>query len=430
MSDLSDILEPLYDRVATGIKPGLGLTRKLLEELGNPQDQILCVHVAGTNGKGSVCAMVEAMLRAAGLRTGLFTSPHLQRFNERFKLDGEDISDELLRDLIAQVLAADEVVAQSDRHATFFEVSAAIAYLCFAQDGVQVAVIETGLGGRWDATNVICPLLSVITRIAVDHSNWLGDRISSIASEKAGIIKKGRPVVCSAMPEEALGVMQSAAAVNQTMLLVAPDVVTVNLLEALDCGQRIQISTPEMDYPRFVLPLIGEHQLENVATAVTAVEQVMRLIGLELASEAVVEGLGQVCWPARFQILEELPPLILDGAHNVNAAESFAKALRKWAERRPVALILGMLEDKDCMGALKAFSACSTNIWAVSVGGERGLSADELAEIGMSAGLALQRSTLAEALEITRKWASEEGGVVAIAGSLYFAGEVLNSIEC
>ena len=308
-------LSSLFARTAHGIKPGLEVTTALLEKLGNPHKSLKCIHVAGTNGKGSVCAMIEAVLRASGFKTGLYTSPHLFRFNERFRINGREIPDSVLEPLIAVV----ETAAQSlnTRPATFFEISTVMAFEYFKREKVDYAVIETGMGGRWDATNVIQPLLSIITRIDIDHTEYLGTGIEKIAGEKAGIIKPGVPVICGLMPVEAESVIYKEALEKKAPILGSDDAVFFQCLEKRRDDQLINIETGLHEYPNIRLPLAGNFQLENCGLAVAALEDLAEMENIRLQMK---RGLEAVKWPGRFQLLQAKPPVLYDGAHNVCGA--------------------------------------------------------------------------------------------------------------
>jgi dihydrofolate synthase/folylpolyglutamate synthase len=298
---MSEVLERLLRRRRFGIKPGLDPEEELLEALGRPERSFAAVHVAGTNGKGSVCAMLAAVLQAAGYRTGLYTSPHLVRLNERFRVDGADIGDDEL-DALAQRVdeTARELEHRTGRPLTFFECSTAMAFEHFRRRGVQLAVIEVGMGGRLDATNVLTGALSVITRIDMDHTAYLGHDLGAIAREKAGIIKPARPVVAGAMPEEALEVVERVAREAGSPLVLAGEAARVEFVAPDGGGQRVRLSTVSGDYGVLRLPLRGRHQLENLATAAAAVETLRDRVGLVVRDEALVAGLAATRWVGRF----------------------------------------------------------------------------------------------------------------------------------
>ncbi len=422
-------LEALFRRTTKGIKPGLERIAALLERLGHPERAYAVIHVAGTNGKGSVCAMMESILRAAGLRTGLYTSPHLVRFHERIRVNGEPVGDEALARVLHDVRAQAEALeaqAPAAQGATFFEIATAMAFEQFRRDGVQVAVVETGMGGRWDATNVVRPVVAVLTPIGLDHAEYLGSTLTAIAGEKCGIIKAGRPVVSGVEDPEAAAVVQAAAEAARAPLIPARGQVSVRRgAQDLD-GQRVQVETADGLRVTATLALLGAHQLGNTAMAVAAVEAFAGALGVELPPAAYRKGLETVRWPARLQVLEREPPMVLDGAHNPHGARALAAALGELRGRRPVALVCGLLADKDAAGVLQALAPVAARAWMVPLHHAGGRAPAELAALARTAGLqATDAATLAAALDEARAWAAAQGGMVCIAGSLYLAGEVL-----
>ncbi|MDR2848972.1 MAG: bifunctional folylpolyglutamate synthase/dihydrofolate synthase, partial [Verrucomicrobiota bacterium] len=270
---MTPFLQRLADRRRFGMKPGLDTIRRLLDRLGNPERDIAAIHIAGTNGKGAVAALCEAVLRAAGYPVARYTSPHLVRLNERFFINGAAVDDAALeaaaREVEGHVLALE---AERPAEVTFFECLTAVAFVLFRQAGVRIAVLETGLGGRLDATNVVTPLVSVITRIGLDHCDWLGDTVEKIASEKAGIVKPGRPVVCAAMPDGARAVVAAAAARNGSLFVDAAEAVSAAVTRSGLEGQTLAIATQDRTLPPVRLPLAGAFQVENVCAAVAALE--------------------------------------------------------------------------------------------------------------------------------------------------------------
>lgn len=429
MKDLARSLERLYALRTFGIKPGLETTLALLDRLGNPQDSFAAVHVAGTNGKGSTCAMLEAVLRKTGLRVGLYTSPHLIRFNERIRVNGVEIGDEALAALFDDMEPHAAAVAATGREATFFEFTTALAFEHFRREKVQVAVVETGLGGRLDSTNVLTPLISVITRIGLEHTAYLGDTLEAIAGEKAGIIKPGRPVVCGATPPEALAVIRKTAGCRKAPFTYVGDSVSVRrVAQDLD-GQKVSIAGSDAGYKPVTLKLLGKHQLENCATAVAALESLASCSPLAIPPEVIQAGLAEAVWPGRLDLLSREPPVILDGAHNPDGARTLATALHELFKRKKVALVWGMCDDKDALGFAKAMGAAVKRCWAVPIDTERSLAPGKLLQIARTEGWQAVASTLPEALEEAKSWARDNDGAVCIAGSLYLAGEVLDKVR-
>jgi dihydrofolate synthase/folylpolyglutamate synthase len=427
-SDLAQALERLYALRTFGIKPGLESMTALLDALGRPQDALPILHVAGTNGKGSVCALLASTLQAAGLKVGLYTSPHLIRFNERIRLQGQPIEDAALGELFAQIEPAlEKIRLQAGRELTFFEVTTALALVYFRQVGAQAVVLETGMGGRLDATNVCRPLGTAITRIGIDHAEYLGATLAAIAGEKAGIIKPRCPVVCGAMPEDARAVIRAVAAERRAPLISAPEAVRIRRLEGSLDGQVLAIESSSQDYGRVRIPLLGRHQWENCATAVAALETFADTAGMECDVQWIRKGFAAVEWPGRLQVLSREPVTILDGAHNPDAARTLVETVRELAGSRPVGWVCGMCADKDSAGFWKALGRAGTRCWCVPLRTGRSRSPEELATLARWAGWEASVETVSGALAAARDWALREGGWVVIAGSLYLAGEVLEA---
>lgn len=426
MNNLQEALERLYALRTFGIKPGLETTIDLLERLGHPENSFAAIHVAGTNGKGSVCAMLESILRQTGLRVGLYTSPHLIRFNERIRVNGVEISDPELADLFTEMEPHAAAVAAGGREATFFEFTTALAFEHFKKRKVQVAVVETGLGGRLDSTNVLTPLISVITRIGMEHTAYLGTTLAAIAAEKAGIVKAGRPVVCGATPDEAHAVIQRTAKERGARWIDAAESVNVRRIAQDLAGQKVSIAGSERNYGPVTLALLGKHQLENCATVVAAVETLATCSPLNLPPEMVLSGLAQAIWPGRLQVLSQEPPVILDGAHNPDGARTLAVAIKELLKKKPVGLIWGMCDDKDALGFAKALGASVDRCWTVPLDTERSLDPAVLCRLAATEGWQSSRAELPAALHDAMDWATRHHGAVCIAGSLFLAGEVLN----
>lgn len=428
--DLKSLLDRLYARQNFGIKMGLEVEEALLDRMGHPERSFAALHVAGTNGKGSVCALLDSMVRVAGLRVGIYTSPHLVRFNERIQVGGVEVTDEELAGLFAttEPLVA-EVARAEGREPTFFECTTAMAFEHFRQKHVQIAVLETGLGGRLDATNVVTPAVSVITRVSIEHTAYLGKDIESIAREKAGIIKPGRPVVAGATDPAALAVHKAVARERGSTLVYAPDGVSVTLKSADISGQKVTVETGSASYGTLRLPMVGGHQLENLATAVAALETFGQCGGPALDPDAVKQGVTDVSWRGRLQLIERDPPSLLDGGHNPGAGRALAEWMKKHMKGRPLGLVVGMCADKDAKGFLRPFSGLVDRFWAVPVRSERSRPAAELATMARALDWDARESTVFAALDDARAWAAGVGGVVCVCGSLFLVGEILERIE-
>ena len=424
-------LERLYARTRAGIRPGTDSIRRLLDAMGNPERSFTAIHVAGTNGKGSTCAMIESILRAHGLRTGLYTSPHLGRFHERIRVGGEPVSDGELERLLALADEADVRSAKSagDRECTFFELATAMAFRHFADAGVQVAVVEVGMGGRWDATNTVHPVVTVITPVGLDHMEYLGDDFASIAGEKAGILKAGVRAVCSDQDPEARRVIEDEARRLGVNVRWTSEHVRVSARKALPAGQAFDVETDSVTYGRLTTPLAGLHQVSNTATALLAVEAFFEALGGEPDPAVVKRGLAATKWPGRCQQVSDDPPVIVDGAHNPAGATVLNAALAEMFPGRKGVFVISALADKDFPGILSALRSKIGSAFAVMLTGERARSAADLKSVLGGAGIPSNVLPLAEALAQARKVAAVQGTYVCVTGSLFLIGDVLALLE-
>ena len=395
----------LYGLQRFGIKLGLENIRWLLNELGlgsaggsrvvsggSPAIFGKVIHVAGTNGKGSVCAIIDSICRAQGYRTGLFISPHLVTFRERIRVNGEMISEGAAADALMMIR---NLTADWDPHPTFFEVTTALALKHFGEAKIDIAVLETGLGGRLDATNAVQSDVSVITPIGLDHEKWLGRTLAEIAAEKAGIIKPGVPVVFAPQRPQAEQVIRARAA---------------------ECGSPVQFVGET--YHSSPVALRGEYQKQNAAVAIAAIHAA----NMQVDEKAIVRGLAAVEWPARFQKWDERT--IIDGAHNPSAARILAQTWREAFGDRKATLVLAVLSDKDLRGICEALAPIAESVLLPKILTERAAAPEELAKIFSIITPSLPYSiapTIADALMLARA----QPNPILITGSLHFAGEVL-----
>lgn len=394
----TDALDWLYSVQQFGIKPGLDNTRRLLRALQLPGTNQRFLHVAGTNGKGSTCAFMESVLRAGGERTALFTSPHLIRFSERMTVGGKPISE----DEIAQgITCLRDVVSGWDPHPTFFELTLALALDWFDRSGAETVVLETGMGGRLDATNALKPLVSVITPIALDHQQWLGNTLAEIAGEKAGIIKPGIPAVSAPQSPEAAAVLRGAAEKAGTSLTF--------------------ITEPFTDFP---LPLPGEHQQWNAALALAALDAAKLLP----KPDAIRQGLASTQWPGRFQFLRG-GQVILDGGHNPHGIAQLVQTWKSRFGQERAQLVFGAVAEKDCRQSLRLLSEITADATFVTVNSPRAVPAGELAAAWAEAApdIPCRLGILSEIL--TNFSEGNENDRLLICGSLYLCGETLSYFE-
>ena len=408
--------------------------RALMVLLGNPEQKYPSLHVAGTKGKGSTSALMAAALKAGGYKTGLYTSPHLQDYVERIQIDGQPIPHAELVELVEQVRPHVAAVPQL----TTFEITTAIGLLHFARQKVDAAVIEVGLGGRLDATNVVTPRVSVITSLSYDHMAVLGNTLTLIAGEKAGIIKTGIPVVSSPQKDEALVVLERVAKEHQAPLtLVGREVLFTAGDHSLD-GQTLSITTKKKaeDGQRKVennqesvilrIPLLGQHQVVNAATAFTAIQT----SGLNVCTEAIRKGFAEVTWPCRFEIVSREPPVILDSAHNQDSFEKLAQTLEDYYPGRAVLLIFGSSEDKDVNGMLSALRGRLKLILATKATHPRAIEPEKIVETANRLGVRAEAVVPVEAaLSRARVLAKAGGEIVLSAGSMFVTAEVKTAWE-
>lgn len=369
---------------------GLDRTRELLAGIGNPQDSLRVVHVAGTNGKGSTCAFLASVLQAAGYKVGLFTSPYIIEFADRIRVDGQNISPE---DLLDVTLAVRDAAEAMEDHPTEFELMTAVAFLHFARSGCDICVVEVGLGGRLDSTNILqAPEVCVITPIAFDHTELLGDTLSAIASEKAGIIKPGVPVVSALQEPEAMGVIAAKAVEQQ-----APFTRVDN-----DALQGTPAVFTYGEWHGLRLGLLGSYQTQNAATALEAIK-VLREKGWVIPDEAVRSGLESVTWPGRFELLGEDPVFIVDGGHNPQGIQVLVESLQQRYEGRPVLFIFGVLADKDYPAMVRQLVAysCTRAIICIEPPNPRALKSEDLAQ-ALNEELKAQNAQLAREHPFTR----------------------------
>jgi dihydrofolate synthase/folylpolyglutamate synthase len=404
--------------------------RALLARLGDPHRRLRIVHVAGSKGKGSTSAMLAAILRQAGYRTGLFTSPHLCRVEERFQVDEQPIGRVELMALLDEIRWASGVASAPRVPYTFFEAATALGFLHFVRRRVEAAVLEVGLGGRLDSTNVCLPVLSVITSISYDHTDILGDRLSAIAAEKGGIIKARRPVVSGVTVAEARAVVEGICRERRAPLRqldgdfryeYTPGRVTTTERRR----SRVAVVTARRRWPEMELNLLGDHQAANAAVAVACVEE-LRELGWQISDAAVAAGLAEVSWPARLEVFGSGPLIVLDCAHNLASASALLRTLQtSFPPSRPL-LIFASSGDKDLAGMFRVLSPHFAHVFLTRyTNNPRGVPAERLAEL-LRANGALPYTlcaTPAEAYHAARAAATKDD-LICITGSVFLAGEL------
>ena len=434
-----DAIDILYDSRMMGTKLGLNNIRFLLKALGNPHLSYSCVHVAGTNGKGSVSAMLTSMLTSAGYKTGLFTSPHLSSFRERIRIGAEYIPEQSVADILERIIEISEPMRTMEdvTFPTFFEIVTALGARYFADSGVEIAVMETGMGGRLDATNAVEAAVSIITNIGMEHSVYLGDTIEKIAFEKGGIIKKNVPLITAEKNRVALGVIERIASEkNAPVIKVGAEVVFSDMKSASGTletpMQSLTVTTKNSTYSDLRIPLIGLHQAENCCMALAAVET-LGATGFQVSSDAVESGLADTQWPGRFEIVGSDPAVILDAACNPAAVEALSETLRNYLpEGHKVVFVLGFLQDKDYASMCRELLSLAAEIVLTRPANSRAADPEAVVqslEKDLDPGRTHITKTVPEAMEIAYNLAENWHGFVCVAGSNYLLGEARQKLD-
>jgi len=415
------------------VEPRIEATRRAVELLGDPQRAFRVIHITGTNGKGSTARIADALLRAHGLRTGVLTSPHLERVNERILIDGEPVTDEAFargyEDIAPFLELVDaELAQQGQRRLTFFEAFTVLAFAVMADAPVDVAVVEVGMGGTWDSTNVADGDVAVITPIALDHTNRLGTTVEAIAREKAGIIKPDASAVSAAQAPEALAVLDERAAEVGARLLVDGRDFSLAEQSVAVGGQLITVRGLAAEYLDQLVPLMGAHQGRNAALALVAVEAFLGGGRQPMTAQVLADGFAAVTSPGRLDTIGSDPLVIADAAHNPHGAAALRVALGEYFGLERVTLVLGVLVGKDATGVLTELEPVIDEIVVTQSTSERALDADELAAQAVAvlgADRVVVEPDLETAVETARDAASDRGGAVVVTGSITLLGDVL-----
>ncbi|WP_315070240.1 folylpolyglutamate synthase/dihydrofolate synthase family protein [uncultured Clostridium sp.] len=413
-----------------GSNYGLERTFRILELLGNPHEKLKMIHIAGTNGKGSTTAMITKVLRGYGYKVGMYTSPYLEEFEERIQINGENIEKDKLVKLLEQVkVAIKKVIEEGFEHPTEFEIITALMFFHFYNEKVDYAVIEVGLGGRLDSTNVIIPKVSVITSISLDHVNILGDNLKDIAKEKAGIIKEKVPVVLYPQEKDAEEVVLKASKEKNSKIY---------LLKKEDCRlidinndklyQNVEVKSIKNTY-NIKLPLLGEHQILNLSVALNTIETLFEKENIIINRELIEKSLEDVKWIGRLEVLRKKPTVVVDGAHNIDGIRALRKNVEKYFKYKKLYLLLGILADKQVKEMVKEITPIAEKVYALTPHSDRA----ELCEDLKKEILEYNSNTVAlesyeEAFELTLKEA-EEDDLILISGSLYMIGDMRKIIN-
>jgi dihydrofolate synthase/folylpolyglutamate synthase len=417
------------------VQPRVERTRRLLELLDDPQRTYRVIHVTGTNGKTSTSRIIESLVRAHGLRTGLFTSPHLERFTERVMIDGEPISDAGIADAWDEIapfvdLVDAELAASGDAALTFFELLTVLAFVAFADAPIDVLVLEVGMGGAWDSTNTADGDVAVFAPIDIDHVDRLGSTITEIAGVKAGIIKDGAAVVSARQDAAVAQVLRDAAARHGATIAFEGEDFRLAEQRLAVGGQLITVQGLGGSYADEYLPVYGGHQGFNAALAIAAVES---LLGAQrpIAGDVLAEGLGQATSPGRLQLVGAAPTVLVDAAHNPHGARALVLALRESFDFDEWGVVLGVLGDKDAAGIVDALAPVAAHVFATAPDSDRAADAELLADlVEARGGRVTVHTSLADAADEARAWAAaSDRRAVVIAGSVVLAGEALSLAE-
>lgn len=423
-----EALEYLVHLTTFGMNFGLGRIQALLQRLENPEKTLRVIHIGGTNGKGSTSMMVAEILQEAGFRVGVFTSPHLQDYRERMTINGEMIPKAEVTRLV-QILRPhlEEMVASGVEHPTEFEVSTTLAFMYFAHQNVDFAVIEVGLGGAIDSTNVVKPLISVITNVGMDHMDYLGGTIEEIATVKAGILKPNSVAITAAERPEALRVIRERAKTLNVPLWVVGEDVRWESRWSGELEQEFDLSGLHGIYRKMHLRLVGAHQIKNAATAITVCEILRSEYGVDIKREALYEGLKKTLWPGRLEVLSLKPKVLIDGAHNVDGAESLAEALKIFTRKRLI-LCLGMLGDKEREKVIEILAPQADEVIITKPNSPRAGNWEYLAQLVSAKGLTVTTIESPKAA-VTEGYARlQPEDMLCVTGSLYMIAEARGAL--
>jgi len=431
-----EVMEALLTRIPENkLRPRLEPTRRAVELLGDPQKSYRVIHITGTNGKTTTTRIIERILRELGLRTGRFTSPHLVRLNERMAIDGEPVGDQQMAEVWADIepilaLVDAELEAAGDTKLTFFEALAVLGFAVFADAPVDVLVLEVGMGGEWDSTNVADGDVAVFTPISIDHAERLGNTVAEIANTKSGIIKPGAIVVLSAQPAEALEVIEAkSASIAERIAVYGRDFEVLDV-EPDVAGQRFSVKTLTSEYRDLFLPLHGEYQAENAALAISAVEAFFGASN-RLFDDVLRVAIADSTSPGRLQVVSRSPLTILDAAHNPGGAEVLARAMKKSFGSPETVAVVSILSDKDATALLEALDETAKSFIITKSSSPRAIEVEELAQLARNVFGADRVKTAESALTAMTLARREvvDNGAILVTGSITLVGDVLKNIQ-
>jgi dihydrofolate synthase/folylpolyglutamate synthase len=436
ITDHDSAIKYLYSLELFGIKLGLDNIRRLLDKLGKPEEGLKFIHVAGTNGKGSVCKMLGSVLAKAGLRAGIYTSPHLVDFEERIVINGEQIPKERVVELTQRLQKiALEIEEECEAHPTYFEITTAMAITYFHEEKVDCAILEVGMGGRFDATNVVTPLITIINDISIDHTDYLGETLDKIAYEKAGIIKESVPLIVSDQVPEVAELIKNIAEEKSSEIFSLNNEFTYELKNSDRTGVTVDVTIDEerllsdgiskIHYEDLQIPLIGEFQAKNSAIA-TACLSLLNKLGHEISVNAVYEGMAAVSWPARIQVMQDDPVVILDSSHNQKSIRNLVEAVRKNFEYENVQLVIGLVKEKDREAIVKELAGLEPRVVVVKPDTHRALEPEVLQKEFLSHNIeAIVKTDVLDGVNHAMETAGIND-IVVITGSFYTAGAAMS----
>ena len=425
----AELLERAGEQV---IEPRLAATARAVELLGDPQRAARVIHITGTNGKGTTARIIEALLRAHGLRTGLLTSPHLMRVNERIEIDGRPVSDEAFARNWNEIkpfieLVDEELRADGQRRLTFFEAFTVLAFAIFADAPVDVQILEVGMGGTWDSTNVADADVAVFAPIALDHTDRLGATVAAIAADKAGILKPGSLAVSAAQPPEARASLDARASELGIGIRYEGDDFSVTASHVAVGGQVVSIETPLGVHEEVPLPLIGRHQARNAALAVAAVEAFLGGGEQRMPADVLADGFALAASPGRIEVIGNDPVTIIDAAHNPHAAAALVTAIGEWFAAERVQFVVGLLAGKDVRGVLEALQPIADTVIVTASDSDRALSPSQVEQVAVEVlgrDVVIVEDDLIAAVELARERAVDRGQPVVVTGSITVLGDV------
>ncbi|MBG9821788.1 bifunctional folylpolyglutamate synthase/dihydrofolate synthase [Bacillus safensis] len=422
-----EAIEWIHSRLAFGVKPGLERMKWLMNRLGNPEQSIKAVHVAGTNGKGSTIAFTRSVLQGAGYSVGTFTSPFILTFNERISVNGAPIEDEEWLSLVNEIKPLVDELDQTELGAaTEFEIITACAFAYFAHvHQVDFVLLETGLGGRLDSTNIAVPILTAITSIGHDHMTILGDTLEQIAAEKAGIIKEGIPMITAVHQPEALAVIQNTAKEKNTECISLHDTCSFDEQQPTETGERFTLRTSKRQYPQLETGLIGTHQRQNASLAVLLIEWLEQEGYISVIEEQIYEGIRQAVWAGRFEKVKDHPPVYLDGAHNEEGIDRLIETVQAHFSSKQVHICFSALKDKPYKKMIQKLEAVSSSIHFVSFDFPRAESAEKLYVCSHLDAKSYDDDPRT-VLEFIQKKSDDPSAVILVTGSLYFISDIRN----